>query len=194
MWSIRSTVLVPILALLLPAGSLPALSDEPIGPAWQAEDLINALDVEPRTDDTTERTRGIKPQEGGQAEAPPEPSGGGGVVEDLKILFAFNSAELTPQARRTLDELAVAVTSDRLRGNRFRIAGHTDGLGTESYNLDLSRRRADAVVSYLERVHGISRARLVSEGLGEEDLAEPSNPASAANRRVEVVNLAREQG
>ena len=162
MWSIRSTVLVPILALLLPAGSLPALSDEPIGPAWQAEDLINALDVEPRTDDTTERSRGIKPQVGDQAEAPPS---GGGVVEDLKILFAFNSAELTPQARRTLDELAVAVTSDRLRGNRFRIAGHTDGLGTESYNLDLSRRRADAVVSYLERVHGISRARLVSEGL-----------------------------
>ncbi len=155
-------------------------------PAWTAERMIEALAVEP---EPMIRTRGLTVGEGTAAAAA---TTGAGVIHDLRIFFPFDSAELTPAARKTLDELAVALASPRLQGDRFRIAGHTDAIGDEAYNLDLSRRRAEAVVDYLARTHGISADRLIGEGYGESAPFDPANPTAGENRRVEVVNLAAE--
>ena len=155
-------------------------------PAWTAERMIEALAVEPEPI----RTRGLTVGEGTAAAA----TTGAGVIHDLRIFFPFDSAELTPAARKTLDELAVALASPRLQGDRFRIAGHTDAIGDEAYNLDLSRRRAEAVVDYLARTHGIPPDRLIGEGYGESAPFDPANPTAGLNRRVEVVNLAAEGG
>lgn len=158
-------------------------------PAWTAERMIEALAAEP---EPMIRTRGLTVGEGTAAAA--TTATGAGVIHDLRIFFPFDSAELTPAARRTLDELAVALASPRLQGDRFRIAGHTDAVGDEAYNLDLSRRRAEAVVDYLARTHGISADRLIGEGYGESAPFDPANPTAGLNRRVEVVNLAAEGG
>lgn len=109
----------------------------------------------------------------------------------LSVEFASNSAELTPQARRTLDQLGKALTSADLAQYRFRIEGHTDTVGSAGYNKALSQRRADTVAMYLQQKFGVQAARLEAIGFGEDGLAVPTPPqtANAQNRRVKVVNL-----
>jgi outer membrane protein OmpA-like peptidoglycan-associated protein len=105
----------------------------------------------------------------------------------LTINFAFNSVELTPEARRVLDVLATAI--NRLPQFRFQIEGHTDAVGGDAFNLELSQRRAAAVVQYLVLTHNISPARLAAIGFGKRKLRDPVHPTDGINRRVEVMNL-----
>jgi OOP family OmpA-OmpF porin len=134
------------------------------------------------------RTRSLAPATGNVA-APAAGTAGSGRVPDLQILFEFNSAELTPQARQKLDTLGAALASDELRPFNFQIAGHTDAIGRPDYNLDLSRRRAETVVSYLVTRWGISEDRLRARGFGMSRLVVPQDGADARNRRVEVETI-----
>ena len=101
------------------------------------------------------------------------------------VLFDTGKAELNSGAARKLDQLAQFLTehSDR----RVQIEGFTDSVGTDSYNLDLSQRRADAVRSAL-RGRGIDADRITTQGFGKE-FPVASNAESGGrqlNRRVEV--------
>jgi outer membrane protein OmpA-like peptidoglycan-associated protein len=109
----------------------------------------------------------------------------------LSVTFASGSAELTPQAIRTLDELGKALASPDLAAFRFRVEGHTDTVGSAALNQTLSERRAAAVVQYLTSRHGIAAARLQPIGLGESQPAVPTGDEvnEPRNRRVQVVNL-----
>lgn len=159
-------------------------------PRFSAEELVRILKPAGEAAPMG-RTRGFTPATGGPKSepAPPPGSAGSGVVPDLKILFPFNSAELTAEARAQLDALGRALASPDLRPFRFRIAGHTDAVGSDAYNEGLSARRARAVVDYLVQRHAIDRERLAELGLGERELADPADPSSAVNRRVEVRTL-----
>ncbi|HVB66857.1 MAG TPA: OmpA family protein [Acetobacteraceae bacterium] len=110
---------------------------------------------------------------------------------NLTVDFATGSAELTPQARQTLDQLGKALSSQDLGKYRFRIEGHTDTVGSAATNLTLSQQRAQAVAAYLESTYGIAPARLQPIGMGEQGLLVPTPPQTpdARNRRVEVINL-----
>ncbi len=110
---------------------------------------------------------------------------------NLSVQFANGSAALTPAAMATLDQLGTALSSAQLKAYRFRIAGHTDTVGSASYNLTLSQQRAAAVAQYLETKFGIAAARLEAVGLGEAGLLVPTPPQTAEprNRRVQVINL-----
>jgi OOP family OmpA-OmpF porin len=102
------------------------------------------------------------------------------------VLFAPNQAELTRGAMRKLYPL-VDILKEQPRRS-IRIEGYTDSSGTESYNLDLSQRRADAVRDFLID-HGISPNRIIARGYGEVDPV-ASNATVAGrreNRRVEVI-------
>ena len=105
--------------------------------------------------------------------------------------FATGSADLTPRARATLDQLGKALSSAQLGQYRFRIEGHTDTVGSAATNLTLSQQRAQAVAAYLEQTYGIRSSRLDAVGKGEQGLLVPTPPQTpnAANRRVEVINL-----
>ncbi len=109
----------------------------------------------------------------------------------LSVQFATGSAELTPEARDTLDQLGKALTSSDLAQYRFRIEGHTDTVGAKDYNLTLSQQRADAVAAYLENKFAVNAGRLRPVGMGEQGLLVPTPPntANEKNRRVNVVNL-----
>lgn len=73
------------------------------------------------------------------------------------VTFAFNRADLSAQAMATLDRQAAWIR--QFPEVRFRVYGHTDLVGSNSYNYNLGLRRAQAVVSYLSS-KGISRSRL----------------------------------
>jgi outer membrane protein OmpA-like peptidoglycan-associated protein len=78
----------------------------------------------------------------------------------------------------------------RSEGLDLRVAGHTDAAGGESYNQDLSERRADSIKRYLTDKYGINGADLVTVGYGKSKLKDPAQPLAEANRRVQVVNMA----
>jgi len=111
-----------------------------------------------------------------------------GLVMTLQegVLFEFNRADLKPGAMRNLSPL---VTFLREHPDRtLLIEGHTDSIGSESYNLDLSRSRAAAVQSFLA-FNGISSDRIVARGYGK-SYPVTSNDTEAGrqqNRRVEIV-------
>lgn len=122
--------------------------------------------------------------------APPKPAESAPSVS-LTVEFASGSADLTPQARATLDQLGRALTSADLANFRFRIEGHTDTVGSADANKALSARRAATVASYLETNFSVTPTRLEAVGMGEEGLLvqTPPQTANAQNRRVKVVNL-----
>jgi outer membrane protein OmpA-like peptidoglycan-associated protein len=102
------------------------------------------------------------------------------------VLFDTGKAELNPGAARNLDQLVQFLTDHPER--HVEIDGYTDSVGTDSFNLDLSQRRADTVRSVLVN-HGIESSRVVSRGYGKE-YSVASNADSGGrqlNRRVEIV-------
>ena len=119
-----------------------------------------------------------------QLKATPTPRG---LVLTLgDVLFDTGRAELNPGSARKLDQLAQFLNEHRER--RVQIDGFTDSVGTDSYNQDLSQRRADAVKSSLI-VRGIDSSRIGSQGYGK-GFPVANNVDSGGrqlNRRVEVV-------
>jgi outer membrane protein OmpA-like peptidoglycan-associated protein len=102
------------------------------------------------------------------------------------VLFEVDDDTLKPGAHADLDKLVEFL--ERYAERDVRIEGHTDATGEESYNLDLSRRRAEAVREYLV-AQGIDRQRIVTVGRGE-NVPVATNQTVAGrqlNRRVEIV-------
>jgi OOP family OmpA-OmpF porin len=109
------------------------------------------------------------------------------VQETVSVNFKVNSAVLSPEAKRTLDEFA-AKTVDA-KAYTIEVAGHTDSTGSEAKNLRLSQQRAEAVVQYLAVNHKIPPRRIVTPmGYGKTEAVADNTTASgrAQNRRVEV--------
>jgi outer membrane protein OmpA-like peptidoglycan-associated protein len=103
------------------------------------------------------------------------------------ILFDFDEATLRPESAPQLEEIAALLA--RRPELRLFVVGHTDAEGALDYNLDLSRRRAAAVVEALASGHGVARERLSPHGVGPlAPLARNDDEAGRAkNRRVELV-------
>jgi outer membrane protein OmpA-like peptidoglycan-associated protein len=102
------------------------------------------------------------------------------------VLFDTGKAGLNPGASRNLDQLVQFLTEHEDR--RVEIDGYTDSVGTDSFNVDLSQRRADTVKSVLVS-RGIDSSRIVSRGYGKEFEVASNSEASGRqlNRRVEIV-------
>jgi len=109
---------------------------------------------------------------------------------DLEIRFDFNSANISRSAMPDVQALGKALSDPSIKGNSFVLAGHTDAVGSEHANQDLSERRADAVKQYLVENYGLAPDLLVTAGYGKSRLKDTARPSAAANRRVEIVNMA----
>ncbi|MEO6841045.1 MAG: OmpA family protein [Bradyrhizobium sp.] len=108
---------------------------------------------------------------------------------DLEINFDYNSADISSKSMPSVQALGKALTNPDLKGSTFVVAGYTDAAGGETYNQDLSERRADAIKRYLTDKFGIAGSDLVTVGYGKTKLKDAGNPMAEANRRVQVVNL-----
>jgi len=105
------------------------------------------------------------------------------VFTSAPSLFAFNSAALTEQDKKSLSEVASRVNSADNKGKKLVANGYASKEGVASYNVDLSKRRAVAVKSYLVGA-GVAADRISVKGHGATD---EFGPQYSDNRRVEVV-------
>ncbi len=112
---------------------------------------------------------------------------------DLQINFDFNSAELSAKAEPQLNSLGQALTSPELAGAIIMLGGHTDAKGGDGYNQSLSERRAETVKRFLIERYRIPAENLVAAGYGETRLKDRAHPYAAANRRVEIINMAEKE-
>ena len=108
---------------------------------------------------------------------------------DLEINFDYNSADISIRSLSSVQALGRALSNPDLKGSTFVVAGHTDAAGSETYNQDLSERRADSIKKYLVDKFGITGTDLVTVGYGKSKLKDAANPLADINRRVQVVNM-----
>lgn len=101
------------------------------------------------------------------------------------VTFATNSTTITPAMRDVLD--GVAANLVERPQSLIDVMGHTDSTGSDAYNLDLSKRRAESVANYLVS-RGVARARIETVGYGEQHpIADnTTEEGRAQNRRVEI--------
>jgi outer membrane protein OmpA-like peptidoglycan-associated protein len=109
-----------------------------------------------------------------------------GKVDIYGILFDVDKADIKPESKPTLDQVA-----DLLKGDpalKLEVSGHTDNSGGRSHNMALSRRRAAAVVAALLKDYGIAADRLTARGYGDTRPVAPNDSVDnkAKNRRVEL--------
>ncbi len=111
----------------------------------------------------------------------------GGIVLLEKIHFRYNSAELLEQSHGILRAVAMTLETNPDIAH-IEVQGHTDERGTRAFNLDLSQRRAETVVTFL-MAEGIASKRLTPKGYGEDKPKKRGHNerAWAANRRVEFI-------
>jgi OmpA-OmpF porin, OOP family len=104
------------------------------------------------------------------------------------ISFNTGKADISPNSYSMLDEIAAAlIARPHLK---IVVEGHTDNTGTKAVNMDLSQRRAQSVVDYLE-TKGISASRLSAKGFGpDRPIADnATKQGRARNRRVEFIKV-----
>lgn len=101
------------------------------------------------------------------------------------VTFAFNDASLQSQFYPVLDDVARTLTE--YNQTVVEVAGHTDSVGSDAYNHDLSVRRANAVAAYLAN-RGVMQQRLITVGAGESRpiASNETEEGRAQNRRVEI--------
>jgi outer membrane protein OmpA-like peptidoglycan-associated protein len=115
------------------------------------------------------------------------PAGG----DTLALYFDFDADQIDPRTTRQLEIVSMILRSDT--DKKIHIGGHTDALGTENYNLSLSRRRADAVQKFLIST-GVDPQQIVMKALGATQPLRPNTTAQGednpdgrrANRRAEI--------
>jgi outer membrane protein OmpA-like peptidoglycan-associated protein len=177
----RYQLLAVILTALVPG--MAQAADQCAG-ALTAEQIRNCL-ANPSTPRML--SRGIKPARGITVEGE-QPQAREASV-NLVVNFEFDSADLTNDGMISLDALGNALSDSALRDDRFRIAGHTDAVGSDSYNQRLSEDRAASVRSYLAQHYNLDPNKFEVVGYGKSQLYDPNDPTSAINRRVQIIKL-----
>jgi outer membrane protein OmpA-like peptidoglycan-associated protein len=110
-----------------------------------------------------------------------------GSISLYGILFDFDKADIKPESRPALDEIAKLLEADPQL--TVIVVGHTDNKGSFDYNIDLSSRRAASVTNELVSAYGISPERLTPAGAGmmAPVASNGTDEGRAKNRRVELV-------
>ncbi len=108
---------------------------------------------------------------------------------EIAINFERNSSRVLPKSFASLAKLAIVLNDQELKSSRFLVAGHTDAKGSNALNQALSKKRAEAVRKILIDDFDVASSRVISIGFGEEKLKNSNEPESAANRRVEIINI-----
>ena len=102
------------------------------------------------------------------------------------LYFDYDSDKILPNSYAEIQRLMLFLKQNK--NIKIKIVGHTDNQGSNAYNLDLSRRRAEALMNALIQ-KGISADRLIAEGKGSTQpiTTNDTEEGRAQNRRVEVI-------
>jgi outer membrane protein OmpA-like peptidoglycan-associated protein len=119
---------------------------------------------------------------------------GEGIIVEFsdKILFGFDKSDLSDGSRTSLNDLVTIL--GKYPDTNIEIQGHTDNVGSDTYNMDLSNRRASSVANYIIS-RGVSSSRISTKGYGESapKYANDTEANRAQNRRVEFLISANEK-
>ncbi len=115
-------------------------------------------------------------------------------VKTGSVLFGFNRFDLTDDDQQQLADLTQTLTS--LKHYAIEVEGYTDKIGSKQYNLELSRRRAEAVVRYLTVSGHVPLVKIHVLGLGDDEPVADNTTKDGRkqNRRVEIRIMAPEMG
>lgn len=113
------------------------------------------------------------------------PNGDGILVNLPDVTFPVDSATISPAMRAVLDDVAASMI--QYPNSLIDVMGHTDSTGSDQYNLELSRRRAESVANYLVS-RGVARSRIETLGYGEQYPVGDNTTVAGReqNRRVEI--------
>jgi iron complex outermembrane receptor protein len=108
------------------------------------------------------------------------------VARSYSVFFDFNKSDLTPQAVAIVDQAAANAAPAKV--TRITVTGHADTVGSDAYNLRLSRRRAESVAAELE-TRGVASSEIEIVAKGKQDLLVPTGDGvrEPRNRRVQIV-------
>ncbi len=123
------------------------------------------------------------------AYAPPAPqpvAPAPAVAHSYMVFFDFNRSDLTPQAASIVDQ--AAKNADAAKVTQLTVTGHTDTVGSDAYNMRLSRRRAESVAAELEK-QGVPPSEIEIVAKGKHDLLVPTGDGvrEPQNRRVQII-------
>jgi outer membrane protein OmpA-like peptidoglycan-associated protein len=152
------------------------------------EQIVQALTAQPASlnfADRLRRGRSLTVNTGDYvvASVPPKPT-----IDLHEVYFEFNSAAITVEAEPQLRELGAALSDPRLKGSIISIGGHTDAVGSDAFNQNLSERRAASIKWYLVDNFKLPSANLHSVGFGKRRPKNKADVFAPENRRVEIVN------
>jgi outer membrane protein OmpA-like peptidoglycan-associated protein len=107
-------------------------------------------------------------------------------LSEVTVTFGFDKSVLTASDKKQLDDMAANLSSTR--GYILEVTGGTDSVGDAGYNYQLSQRRADAVVNYLQAKYNIPPHKFYLIGIGKDQQVASDNTAAgrAKNRRVDI--------
>ncbi len=176
-------LLASLLAACASTGPAPQAAPEP-APATQTAAPVQAPPQAPAVPELSGEVRALLAESGAQLADGPE----GSVRLTLpgSIAFASGSREVSEPAQPILDRIADALIEHP--GWRVVVEGHTDSVGRELFNQELSLKRASSVLDYLAR-RGLSADKMQAEGRGEHAPIADNATAKgrAANRRIEII-------
>src|SRR6185312_12845262 len=120
------------------------------------------------------------------AYTPPPPQAVAPAPKSYLVFFDFNKSDLTQQATQIVDQ--AASNAGPAKVTRLTVTGHTDTVGSDAYNMRLSRRRAESVAARLEK-DGIPASEIEIAAKGKRDLLVPTADGvrEPQNRRVQIV-------
>lgn len=146
-----------------------------------ADRILRQLDAKPRTRTSPQKRVTVQ-----EFKRRPDLRRAAPSIDIQSINFEFASAEIPRSQYRKVEQIAQALKqlSQRRRGTRILIEGHTDAVGSNASNLTLSERRAESLKRVLVRQFGVSSRTLETVGYGEEYLLVPTQNENWQNRRV----------
>ncbi len=115
---------------------------------------------------------------------PVQPDSGEEPIFGMMINFEFDSTSILPDSEPMLQSLGEMMGMEQTAGRSIVVEGHTDATGSESYNQNLSERRAKAIKQYLVTKYGVPPKRLIAVGKGERQPASKDDPTASINRRA----------
>lgn len=121
------------------------------------------------------------------------PAGEGIIVKfDSGLLFEFGKATLSSSAKQNIDNLAASL--NKYPNTDIMVIGHTDAVGSDPFNMKLSKERAASVKDYaVSQGVDLSRLKTVGKGENEPIASNDTDDGRALNRRVEIVIVANDQ-
>lgn len=157
--------------------------------AWEAVGLLGYQPAQPRMYGVTLKYSFGGPSAETPAPAayvPPPPQPVAPAPRSYLVFFDFAKSDLTPQAIEIVD--TAAKNAGPAKATEITVTGHTDTVGSDAYNMRLSKRRAEAVAARLEQ-DGIPRSEIQIVAKGKRDLLVPTKDGvkEPQNRRVQIV-------